>query len=121
MIRRLNEQRAVSRFPNVDFRVLVEPEEMYDAGRLYAHITIAPGASIAFHKHEDEMESFYVLRGPCRVEDNAHTEQLEAGDMLITGDGESHAVYNDGKEPIELIASIISSKQGIAGKSVMNS
>ena len=118
MIRKMNEQRTFTRSPGVDIRVLVEPTEMYEAGRLYALITIAPGASLAVHRHEGEMESFYVAKGTCRVEDNGETSYMAEGDVIVTLDAETHAVSNDGDEPVELIALIISCKQGVAGKSI---
>ena len=118
MIRKVSDQRKVSRFPGVDFKILVEPEEMYDAGRLYAVITIAPGASIAFHRHENEMESFYVVKGNCRVEDNQDTAHLNVGDVMVTLDSETHSVHNDGLDPVELVALIISREQGVPGSSV---
>jgi quercetin dioxygenase-like cupin family protein len=118
MLRKLEGQRTFSRFPGVDFHVLAEPQEIYDAGRLYARITIAPGKSIAYHRHDDEMESFYVARGTCRMEDNGDTVHLKEGDVLITPHGQEHAVYNDSNEPVELIALIISCKQGQPGSSV---
>jgi mannose-6-phosphate isomerase-like protein (cupin superfamily) len=118
MIRRPEQQRTFTRSPGVEIRVLTEPDEMFNAGRLYAHITIAPGAALTCHRHEDEMESFYVVNGTCRVQDNETTAALQTGDTLITPDGESHALHNDGYEPVELIALIISRTQGINGKSV---
>ena len=118
MIRRADELRHFTRSPGVEIHVLVEPEEMYNAGRLYARITVEPGASLAFHRHEGEMESFYVTRGTCRVEDNAETAILTQGDVLITPDNQSHAIHNDSSEPAELIALIISCKQGVPGRGV---
>jgi quercetin dioxygenase-like cupin family protein len=118
MIRKSEEQRIFTRSPGVEIRVLAEPNEMFNAGRLYAHITIAPGASLEYHRHEEEMESFYVAKGSCRVRDNETTAVLQVGDMLITPNDQAHAVYNDSNEPVELIALIISREQGVNGKGV---
>ena len=118
MLRKLDEQRSFTRSPGVEIRVLVEPEEMYNAGRLFACITIAPGASLAYHRHEAEMESFCVIKGICRMEDNHKTVYLSEGDVLITPAGECHAITNESSEPVELIALIISCKQGVDGRGV---
>ena len=118
MIRKPTDRRSFTRSPGVEISVLVEPAEMHDAGRLYALITIAPGASLAYHKHEAEMESFYVAKGTCRVEDNDETAFLSQGDVLITPAGQCHAVCNESTEPVEIIALIISSKQGVDGRGV---
>ena len=118
MIRKPQDQRQFTRSPGVDITVLVEPAEMYDAGRLFAKITIAPGASLSYHTHVGEMESFYVTKGICSVNDNGHTANLTVGDVLITMDNESHSVTNETNEPAELIALIISCKQGVPGQGV---
>jgi len=119
MIRKPEEMRVFTRGPGVTFRVLVEPEEMFHAGRMYAHITIEPGKSIAYHRHEGEMESFYMAKGTCRVQDNTATALLQVGDTLITPMNQAHAIYNDSDEDAELIALIVSHKQGTDGKSVL--
>ncbi|MCL2499712.1 MAG: cupin domain-containing protein [Defluviitaleaceae bacterium] len=118
MIRKQEQQRTFTRGTGVEIRVLAEPDEMFEAGRLYACITVEPGASLDLHRHEEEMESFYVAKGMCRVRDNETDAVLREGDMLITPDGQTHAVYNESDEPAELIALIVSRKQGVNGKSV---
>jgi len=118
MLRKIEEQRTFSRDGGVDFHVLVEPAEMYDAGRLYARITLPPGAALAYHRHDDEMESFYVARGKCKMVDNGEVVYLTEGDVLVTPHGQEHSIANDTDEPVELIALIVSCKQGVAGASV---
>ena len=117
MLRKAEDQKTFSRSPGVDMHVLVEPAEMYEAGRLFNRITIAPGASIANHVHLEEMEAFYVAKGTCRMEDNQETVHLKEGDVLITLHGQRHAIYNDSSEPVEILALIISRKQGVPGSS----
>jgi len=118
MVRKISDQRTFSRGEGLDFHVLVEPSEMYNSGRLHAKITVAPGMSLAPHVHVDEMESFYVAKGTCRFEDNGKSVHLVEGDVLITPHDQNHAIYNDSDEPVELIALIVSCKQGADGKSV---
>ena len=118
MIRRLDAQHSFTRSPGADIRVLVEPNEMYDAGRLYALITVAPGASLAYHRHDDEMESYYIVKGTCCVSDNGDTAYLNPGDVMVTKAGECHSISNETSEPVELVAQIISCKQGVPGKGV---
>ena len=118
MLRKVEEQRAFSRDGGVDFHVLVEPAEMYEAGRLYARITLPPGAALAYHRHDDEMESFYVASGKCKMVDNGKVVYLTEGDVLVTPHGQEHSIANDTDKPVELIALIVSCKQGIAGASV---
>ena len=118
MVRKQEEQRKFTRSPGVDIQVLVEPEEIYDAGRLYARIIIAPGASLEHHTHIDEMESYFVLKGTCKIEDNDNIVYLKEGDVLVTPHDQGHSISNETDEPIEIIALIISCKQGAPGKGV---
>ena len=117
MIRKVAEQRVISRGPGVDLNVLVEPAEMYNAGRLYARLTVAPGAALAFHEHVGEMEAFWVAKGTFRMDDNGTMVTLSEGDVLLTLAGQCHAVYNDSDTEAELIALIVSVQQGVPGES----
>ena len=118
MLRKKQDQRIINRAPGVDIQVLVEPTEMYNAGRLCAKILLAPGAALPPHMHENEMESFCVLRGTCKMTDNGETLYLNEGDVLVTLAGENHSIANDTDSPVELMAMIISVKQGEDGRGV---
>ena len=118
MIRKASELRHFTRSPGVDMHVLVEPHEMHNAGRLYARLVLAPGAALAYHRHDGEMESFYVLKGTCRVEDNGALGYLTEGDVMITPAGECHSVRNESDSTVELLALIVSCVQGVDGGSV---
>ncbi|MEG0379927.1 MAG: cupin domain-containing protein [Eubacterium sp.] len=78
-----------------------------DKGRLYAQITVEPGCSIGIHEHINEKEIFYVLKGQAEAEDNGKTVILEPGDVLVTGNGSTHAVKNRGSENLEMMALIL--------------
>ena len=117
MTRRKKDRRSFEKGEGVTISVPVEPNEMYSAGRLYAHITLAPGAKMDLHIHRDEMESYYILKGTARVRDNDRTEKLTEGDTLITKANDWHAIYNDTDEPVEFMALIISKVQGEDGAS----
>ena len=86
---------------------IVREEELMGKGRLFNHITIDPGCSIGLHTHTGEAEYFYILSGSGVASDNGQEILLEKGDMLRTGDGECHALRNDGVEPLELVAVIL--------------
>ena len=84
-----------------------EPEnEMHSRTRMCARLTLAPGDSIGFHRHEGEEEIFVILRGRARVDDNGVTAELLPGDTLLTGGGAGHAVESIGDEPLEMLAVI---------------
>ena len=86
---------------------LLTPEELYDKGRLYAKIILPPGASIGYHVHEGEMESFYVISGKAEYDDNGETTTLLPGDTTLTQAGEGHSIRSIGDTALELIAQIL--------------
>lgn len=86
---------------------VIREEELMGKGRLFNHITVDPGCSIGLHAHTGEAEFFYILSGSGVASDNGAEVRLEQGDMLCTGDGESHSLRNDGAQPLELIATIL--------------
>ena len=86
---------------------LLTPEELYEKGRLYARISLKPGASIGYHVHEGEMESFYIVKGEAEISDNGEVVVLSAGDSILTKSGEGHSVKSVGNDTLEMLALII--------------
>jgi len=86
---------------------LLTPEELYDKGRLYAILTLPPGASIGYHVHEGEMESFYVISGKAEYNDNGETVTLMPGDTSLTAADEGHSIRSIGDTDLALLAQIL--------------
>ena len=80
--------------------------EMKASNQMFAKLTLQPGSSIGFHKHEDEEEVFVVLRGSGETDDNGHKSVLNVGDTILTGDGSGHSIKCISQEPLELMAVI---------------
>jgi len=68
--------------------------------RLLAEITLMPGCSIGGHSHEAETEYFVILSGEGIVDDNGIEKPVKAGDTMITGNGASHSIRNNGSVPL---------------------
>jgi len=75
--------------------------------RLCSHLVLPPGASIGMHKHEAEDELFVIERGTGIIDDGRNKTEVRAGDAILTGNGEEHALINGGNEPLEVIAIIM--------------
>lgn len=82
-------------------------EEMYEKGRVFAHTTVYPGSAIGYHVHEHESETYYILSGTGKFNDNGIEKIVKAGDVTFTGDGEGHSIEAIGSEPVEMIALIL--------------
>ena len=76
-------------------------------GRLFAKLTLIPGASIGYHVHEGETEMFYFVEGYGRVQDDDQFYDVGPGDCMATFSGHGHAVENTGSQDLVLIAAII--------------
>lgn len=83
------------------------PEEMSQRGRVFAHTTVHPGSEIGYHVHSGDSETYYILSGTGRYNDNGHETIVSAGDVTYTASGEGHGIACVGEEPIEMIALIL--------------
>jgi mannose-6-phosphate isomerase-like protein (cupin superfamily) len=92
---------------DVVFQHLFRQTEIKARTRLCARLTLPPGAGIGAHKHEGEDELFLVARGSGILDDGISRQRVKSGDAILTGNGEMHAIHNDGQEPLELIAIIM--------------
>jgi quercetin dioxygenase-like cupin family protein len=85
-------------------------EELYGLGRLFAVSIIPPGASIGRHTHEGDFETYYILKGRARVNDNGAVAELGPGDMTQCKDGDFHSIENIGDMDLEYLAVILYTK-----------
>lgn len=87
------------------------PEEMYEAGRVFAHTTVYPGSAIGYHVHTNESETYYILSGTAKYNDNGTEVMIYPGDVTFAGNGEGHGIEAVGNEPVEMIALITYDKR----------
>jgi mannose-6-phosphate isomerase-like protein (cupin superfamily) len=112
MIRRRSEMRRETRERmrggegTVAFEHLFEKDEFKARVRLCSRLSLPPGAGIGPHAHEGEDEVYIVLSGAGLLDEGQGPVRVSAGDAVLTGRGQSHAIRNDGAEPLELIAVI---------------
>lgn len=85
---------------------IVEPMALGASGRLFAQITLVPGAAIQKHVHNDEYEIYCILSGSGAYDDNGASVTLSAGDVTLCERGESHALSNIGDTDLMMIAFI---------------
>ena len=83
------------------------PEEMKPNGRKYALVTIPAGASLGYHVHKGDAETYYILSGRGVYNENGTLVDVSAGDMMYCPDGEGHGIENNSDEPIQMLALIL--------------
>lgn len=92
------------------FTKIVNEEGLVGKGRLFNVVNLKPGCAIGSHKHNGELEIYYVLKGQGTYDDNGTSMQVKAGDVTVCNDGEVHGILNSGTEDLEMIALILFTK-----------
>ncbi|GFH62919.1 MAG: putative mannose-1-phosphate guanylyltransferase /mannose-6-phosphate isomerase [Candidatus Desulfovibrio kirbyi] len=81
--------------------------EFEGKGRLFNRTVLKPGVGIGKHRHTNEFEVYYILKGEGLYDDNGSKVKVGAGDMTLCPDGEEHGILNTGTEDLEMIALIL--------------
>ena len=84
----------------------VDPASMKNA-RLLAEVVLPVGASIGEHRHDNETEYYIILEGKGTVVDGGKPVPVGPGDVVVTGNGESHSIANSGAAPLKFHAFIV--------------
>lgn len=86
---------------------LLEIDQFQGKGRLFAHNKIRPNSSLGLHQHKGDFEVFYILSGEGIVDDNGSKSPVKKGDVILTGNGESHSIENTSSTDLEYIALVL--------------
>lgn len=92
---------------SVEIKPIYRQEELEGNAKLVGLISINPGCSIGLHRHVDEEEIYYILRGQGLIRDNGAEERVTSGDAHLLKSGGCHAIENTGSEPLEFLALIL--------------
>lgn len=91
----------------ISMKPLLSLDEFQGKGRLLSHTVIFPGSSIGEHTHKGDFETYYILKGAGVVNDNGILTPVGPGDVVYTGNGQSHSIENTGSQDMELIAMVL--------------
>lgn len=91
----------------IEIKNLLTPEEMKDRCKMFAVVTIPPGRGIAYHKHSGNSETYHILEGRAKYNDNGTEKIIEAGVTTFCPDGEKHGIENIGEKDLKFVALII--------------
>ncbi len=91
-----------------EINAIIDKEEFYGTGRMFAHVRITKGQAVAWHVHEGEVEYYYILKGNGIYTDVDGKEySVVPGDVCTIGNNQGHAIRNEQDEVLEFIALII--------------
>ncbi len=86
---------------------LLNPDELLGKGRLFAENTVPPGASIGLHRHEGDIEAYYITQGSGIYYNDDERFAIKAGDLTFVDDHHQHSIENTGETPLVFIALIL--------------
>ncbi|WP_294509699.1 cupin domain-containing protein [uncultured Bilophila sp.] len=87
--------------------LLLNDGEFAGKGRVFNHCILKPGCSVGKHRHVNDFEVYYILKGKGLYDDNGTLRDVVPGDVAICRDGEEHMLENNGTEDLEFIALIL--------------
>lgn len=94
----------------VQAALLLNEDQFEGKGRVFNHCVLKPGCSVGLHRHVNDFEVFYILKGTGTYNDDGRLVPVAAGDVTICGDGQEHMIENDGTDDLEFIALILYSR-----------
>ncbi len=91
----------------VYFYHILETEQLYGHGTMYARVVLPSGSSIGLHQHIGNTEPYYILSGRGLYTDADGSENIVGpGDCCTIVPGESHAIANPYAEDLVFMALI---------------
>ena len=86
---------------------LLLKSDMPEKLRTFSVATLEVGASVGYHEHLGESESYYILSGTGEYNDDGVICSVHEGDVTYTPGGHGHGIKNIGEKPLEFIALIV--------------
>ncbi len=71
------------------------------------HCILPPDTSIGYHQHNATEEVYYILSGRGRMTVNDHTWDIREGDAIPCTLNDSHGLYNNTSEDLEIMVLIV--------------
>ncbi len=88
-------------------RDIVNKDQLYEKGRLYAQMIMNPNCGVGYHEHEGEEEIFVITKGTAIYNDDGQEYEVNVGDVMICEDGHGHGIVNRSNEVCEFTALIV--------------
>ena len=86
---------------------LLGEKELDNKCKMFAKVTIEPGASVGYHEHHGDTETYYFISGEGLYNDNGVEIPVKPGDVTYTGDGFGHGLKNTGNQDLVFVALIL--------------
>lgn len=80
------------------------------------HCLLPPGTSIGYHQHGDIEEIYYIVSGKGLSTVNGVTWEVQAGDAIPCRLMDSHGIYNNSNENLEVLVNCVAADKGVNKK-----
>lgn len=109
MIYKTSEQTAIENLHGGIGKIILEKCEVHDHAsfKLLVKVTVPTGGSIGHHRHTEDYEGYYILKGEGIFQDNDEESEVTAGDFCLISQGESHGMINTGKTDMVIMAIVM--------------
>ncbi|MBE6947166.1 MAG: cupin domain-containing protein [Ruminococcaceae bacterium] len=104
-VRKLREPKIIG---GAEINAIVDKEELYGNGGMFAHVRLAKDEVVDWHIHEQEVDYYYILKGTGIYTDaDGKVYTVKAGDVCTIVPGDGHAIRNECDEVLEFIALVL--------------
>lgn len=87
---------------------LLDASQMNEKCKLYARCTLSKNATLSYHSHFGETETYFILSGEGIYDDNGERKlSVKADDVLFCKSGNGHAITNSGDTELIFMALIL--------------
>lgn len=80
------------------------------------HCLLPPGTSIGYHQHGDIEEIYYIVEGTGLSTVNGRTFPVKAGDAVPCRLMDSHGIYNNSNQSLEVLVNCVAAEKGVNRK-----
>lgn len=91
----------------VSIEHLINEEERGNGCGLFAEVTIEVGATLGYHEHHGETETYYITQGSGMYRDNDKLYPVSVGDVVFCKDGDGHGLANTCDVDLKFVALIL--------------
>jgi len=89
----------------IEIHKKITKEDGVEGLSLFAKVVVGPHSTIGYHKHTDDAEAYYVLKGEgIFLDHNEERVPVKAGDLCLIKKGQSHGLENLSDHKLEMIA-----------------
>lgn len=70
---------------------------------IMSHVSVNPGQSVPAHTHDNEEQTYWVIRGKGLLRLGENEYEVEGGQGIYIPLGTEHTIKNIGEEPLEYV------------------